>query len=276
MQLPVTLGLVRTSRIRPRLAGLLHLLAGVGLWLGEGTMTDLLVDNSITATAANVLKHRTEYTAMFAFNLLSVAFMVAALPLLREIVRPVNERLARLAVNYGLVACAVQSVLNVFLYAALALIDGTPYRDAFRPVEFQAIAHLCMSLFGTGMFVALVFFGLFSTVLGYLVFTSTFLPRALGVVVGIAGFSWVMMVLVPSLLGPIGPYVLVASLIGPPSLGIWLLAKGVNKERWNQRAGGGRHDQPPDGPPDVDIDLPMTEALALASGNITSRPKLVK
>ena len=140
-------------------------------------------------------------------------------------------------------------------------------------MEFQAIAHLCMSLFGMGMFVALVFFGLFSTILGYLVFTSTFLPRALGVVVAIAGFSWVMMILVPDLLGPIGEYVLAAGLIGQPSLGIWLLVKGVNKERWNQLAGGGGRDEPSGGPPG--IDLPMIEALPLASGNITSRPKLV-
>jgi hypothetical protein len=43
------------------------------------------------------------------------------------------------------------------------------------------------------IFIAFVLFGLSATILGYLAFRSTFLPRALGAVVAIAGITWVAM-----------------------------------------------------------------------------------
>jgi hypothetical protein len=277
MRFTLDLGSLPTVRIRPRLAGLLYLLAVVGLWLGQGSMTDLLVEDSVSATAANVLKHGTEWKAMFAFNLLSACFMAAALPLLHEILRPVNARLSKLAVTYAVVGCAIQAFLNVFLYGALVLINGTPYRDAFRPVEFQAIAHLCMTIFNSGIFVALVFFGLFATIAGCLAFTSTFLPRALGAVVGLGGFGWVL-ILFPNQVDPIWEFVLAGGILGQLSLGLWLLVKGVNKERWNLMANGGAHDEPTDEPPDVPpgIEVPAVEAVTLESKNIINRPKLVR
>ena len=272
MMLPSALWLAHTRSLRPRLTGLLYLLATVCLCIALSLMGYLLFDDSVSATAGYVLKHRTEYAAIVPFNLLSVALMVAALPLIGEILRPASQRLSRLAITFGLIGCAVQALMNVFAYGAMALINGTPYREAFRPVEFQAIAHLCMTMFMIGNTVAFVFYGLCGALFGYLGFRSAFIPRALGAVVGVAGISWGMLIFA-YVVDPIGPYLFLAGLVGQLVLGIWLLAKGVNRGRWNQMAGYGSDDEPPDGPSEGD--LPMTERRPRVTGNITGRPKLV-
>jgi Domain of unknown function (DUF4386) len=270
----ITLSLV-SPRARSRLAGLLYLLATAALYSSQVLMGFLLEDDSITRTAANVLAHRTQYEWVFAVNLLGAAATVGAVALFYEVLRPVNERLSRLAALFGLVGCAIQGFLNVFLYGALALLDGTPYRDAFRPAEFQAIAHLCLIMFADGIFVACVFFGFYCIAIGYLTFKSTFLPRAIGAVVGCGGAAW-LIGLVPRLMDQwtFWRFAIMAGVVGQLVLSLWLLAKGVNDDRWRlmTRLRSGN-----DEPREIQLrtNSPLVELLPDASENIIHRPKLV-
>jgi Domain of unknown function (DUF4386) len=81
----------------------------------------------------------------------------------------------------------------------------------------------------------LYFFGPYCILLGYLVFRSTFLPRALGVVMMLAGVAWLVSLL-PSLAKPIFPYVAATGIVAEAALMLWLLIKGVNEERWKRMA----------------------------------------
>jgi len=81
----------------------------------------------------------------------------------------------------------------------------------------------------------LVFFGFYRLLIGYLIFRSTFLPRILGVLMAIAGLGWLTF-LSPPLANHLSPYNLAPGILGEGLLTLWLLAIGVNEQRWKEQA----------------------------------------
>lgn len=82
---------------------------------------------------------------------------------------------------------------------------------------------------------ALVFFGVYALIKGYLIIQSTFLPRALGVLSVLGGLGWLAF-----LSPPVGyrffPYIVAAGLIGAVANIAWLLVFGVNEQRWKEQS----------------------------------------
>lgn len=259
-------------RNRARLAGLVYLLATVALVTSVGLSGDLLVDDSVPKTAANVLQHGTKYSTLFTINLVAVALTIGLVALLDELLSPVSARLSRLATYVALTGCGVQAVLNVFLYGARALIFGTPYRDSFRPTEFQAIAHLCLTIFDQGLFVAIVFFGLYGVLIGYLAYKSTFLPRVIGIAVGLGGLGWAMLIVPYAVSDDVWTFAVVVGVFGQLAMSFWLLAKGVHADRWRTvaRTRGGNDEETTRGGHRAPADV-----LTFSSENLTRRPTLL-
>jgi hypothetical protein len=80
----------------------------------------------------------------------------------------------------------------------------------------------------------LIFFGISILLLGYLIFKSGFIPRLVGVLEMLAGAAYLVL-LWPPLASDWHPYYLFFA-VGELILGIWLLFKGVDSERWYERA----------------------------------------
>jgi hypothetical protein len=72
---------------------------------------------------------------------------------------------------------------------------------------------------------ALVFFGLFLVVLGYLIARSTFTPAPLGYALAIAGVAWCA-VMIPGLSAPLSLGVMAFGGAAEIVLALWLLAAG--------------------------------------------------
>jgi Domain of unknown function (DUF4386) len=87
--------------------------------------------------------------------------------------------------------------------------------------------------------IALIFFGFTCLVNGYLIFKSGYLPKLIGVLMQIAGLSYLMAcfaaLFAPALADVITPAILLPPLIGESSFCLWLLIKGVDVGRWNER-----------------------------------------
>jgi hypothetical protein len=77
----------------------------------------------------------------------------------------------------------------------------------------------------------LLFFGPFCVLLGLLVARSTFLPRLLGWPLMLAGVAWLAF-LVPTVASYARVPIYVLGFLSEAALMVWLLAKGVNEERW--------------------------------------------
>ena len=78
--------------------------------------------------------------------------------------------------------------------------------------------------------------GIFSTLIGFLIFRSAFLPRILGGLMTFAGLSWLTFLL-PSMASYLSPYNMACGLIGEALMFLWLLVMGVNAQRWRVQAG---------------------------------------
>jgi hypothetical protein len=137
-----------------------------------------------------------------AVNLVATVFYLAVTLLFYDLFKPVSRSLSFLAAIFSLAGCAV-GVLAAF---------QVPF-----PVN------------------PLVFFGFYCILIGYLIFRSTFLPRFLGALMAFGGLGWLTF-LWPPLARSLAPYNLAPGMLGEGVLTVWLLAKGVDPERWEDEA----------------------------------------
>jgi hypothetical protein len=140
-----------------------------------------------------------------------------------------------LAAFFGLTGCAITAVGSLFQLASLVVLTGSPYLGAFSVAQRQALALLSLNVGVQTGTVALVFFGPFQLVLGYLIFRSSFLPRVLGVLIALAGVGWLTF-LSPPLADALRIPLEIVGFVAEAVLMLWLLVVGVNADRWNLRA----------------------------------------
>lgn len=81
------------------------------------------------------------------------------------------------------------------------------------------------------------FFGVYCLLIAYLILKSTFMPKAVGVLMSCAGVSWLTTML-PDLAHALGPLPLIVGMIGEGSLIVYLLIWGLREQRWQEQAQG--------------------------------------
>jgi len=227
-----------SPRTRARLTGVVYLLffvtAVLGSIIAPGISGSGATGDAAT-TANNIVTHQTAFRIGWALGLTSTALYVALMALFYQLFKPVSRTLALLAVFFGLVGCAVTAFGGLFLLAPLVILGGSPYLNVFNSNQLQALALLFLNLNVQLDYIALIFFGTFQIVLGYVIFKSTFLPRIIGALIALAGLGWLTFLSPPlanELLIPLEVFGFVAE----ASLMLWLLVRGVNSQRWMEQA----------------------------------------
>jgi hypothetical protein len=234
-----TLARETSPQIYARIGGILYLIIIVAGLFGHAFIRDrLIVSGDATATAANIRSLESLWRFGIAAELFMLICTVALALILFVLLRPVSRDLALLAVFFNLVSIALEAVSDsLLLLGALFPLGNAEYLRAFEPEQLYALASLSLELNGYGFGVALIFFGCECLVLGYLICRSGYLPKALGVLMAIAGLSYLTnsfaLLLAPTFADLIFPAILIPALVGEASLCLWLLVKGVNVEKWN-------------------------------------------
>ncbi|HXM52262.1 MAG TPA: DUF4386 domain-containing protein [Candidatus Binatus sp.] len=227
-----------SPRTRARLTGVVYLLFFATAVLGAVVAPGISgpgATGDAAATANNIMAHQTAFRVGWALELTSTAFYVALMALFYQLFKPVSRTLALLAAFFGLVGCAVTAYGSLFQLAPMLILGGSPYLSAFNPKQIQALALLFLNLNVRVGYIALVFFGVFQIVLGYLIFKSTFLPRVIGVLIALAGLGWLTF-LSPPLANELLTPLEVLGFVAEAALMLWLLIKGVNSQRWTEQA----------------------------------------
>jgi len=230
-----------SPRTRARITGGIYLLFFLTALLGEfftqraGISGIGALPGDAAATATNIMAHESFYLLGVALGLISTASYVAVTALFYRLFRPVSRSLAFMAAFFGLVGCAITAFGSLFQLAPLAVLGGDPYLSAFTARQLQALALLFLHLNAQVGSIALIFFGLFQILIGFLIFRSTFLPRVLGVLMALAGLGWLIF-LAPPLAALLLTYLEVLGILAEVLLMLWLLVMGVNAERWNLTA----------------------------------------
>ena len=143
-----------------------------------------------------------------------------------------------MAAYLGLTGCVIKTFSRLFFIAPLFVLGGAHYLNVFSAEQLQALALLFLKVNDHGAGIALVFFGFYALLTGYLIVRSTFLPRLLGMLSILGGLGWLSF-LYPPLGYRLFPYIAALGLLGAASLIVWLLAFGVNEQRWKELARAG-------------------------------------
>jgi hypothetical protein len=118
--------------------------------------------------------------------------------------------------------------------AALVLVNGPEFLAVFGKPQLEALALLFLGLHSQGFVVAAIFWGLWLLPLGALVMRSGFAPRAIGVLLILAGVAYVADSFTALLLPEQRPLVNLAALpfeaVGELSMIGWLLVSGAKAQ----------------------------------------------
>jgi hypothetical protein len=241
----MTVPSVETSpQLYARLGGALYLVVIVFGLFAEGFVSNkLIVSGNAAATAHNIMAAPLLWKLSVAGNLIVPVCAVAQTWIYYLLLRPVSKTLVLLSVFFNLVSLAVESVSKLFLLVVMPTLANANYLQAFEPQQLQALAYLALKSHDIAFNIALIFFGCGCLVDGYLIFKSRYLPRLVGLLLQIAGVSYLIACFAslfsPAVADLIIPAILLPPFIGESTLCLWLLIKGVNVARWKERVSMG-------------------------------------
>ena len=224
-------------RFKARVAGALYLFTIVtGIFSAGYVSGTLFVSGDAAATAANILAHRGLFQLGFAVYLIEMACQVAITALFYDLLKPAGKSVSLVAAFLGLTGSIIKTFSRVFFIAPLFILGGAHYLSVFSAEQLNSLALLFLKVNDKGAGMALVFFGFYAILTGYLIIKSTFLPRILGVLSVVGGFGWLTF-LYPPLGSRLFPFLAIFAILGAASLIFWLLVFGVNEQRWKEQAG---------------------------------------
>jgi hypothetical protein len=141
----------------------------------------------------------------------------------------------------NLVSLAVELISKLFLLLVLPTLGSPDYLRAFEPQQLQVLASLALRSHDIAFNIALIFFGLTCLVNGYLIFRSGYFPKLIGILMQLAGISYLIAcfaaLFAPAFADLITPAILLPPFIGETSFCLWLLIKGVDINKWRMIAG---------------------------------------
>jgi hypothetical protein len=225
-----------SPRLKARVTGVFYLVTILTGVFAQGFVSrTLVVDGDAAATAANLLAHKSLFQLGFAVYLVEMACQIAMTALFYDLLKPAGRSVSLVAAFLGLAGSVIKTFSRVFFIVPLFVLGGAHYLSVFSAEQLQALALLFLKVNDRGAGVALVFFGFYALLTGYLIIRSTFLPRILGVLSVVGGLGWLSFLYLP-LAHRAFPYVAVFALLGAAALILWLLVFGVNEQRWKEQA----------------------------------------
>lgn len=230
-----------SPQVYARIGGIAYLIIIVAGAMGEIFIRNkIVVPGDDLATTRNIIASPTLWRVGIFGDLVMHVFDLVLGIVYYTLLKRVNKSLALLSLMFGLIQTAVLVANKMNLMIPLFLLEDSSYLKAFNPQQLQALSALSIQTHEYGFGFGLIFFGFECLIDGYLIFKSEFLPKFLGVFIFIVGICYLvntfLLIFNPKLEGALfssvfGPLIL----IGELSVCLWLLIKGVNLKKWEQR-----------------------------------------
>ena len=214
--------------------------AGVGMMYVPSA---LFVPGDAAATATNIKASEWLYRlGMLSDAVLFLAEVVLVVVLYR-LFEPVSRTLSLIAAYARLTMTVIQGVNLLNSFAVLLVLSGAGYLAAFEQAQLDALALLFVDAHGQVIFIWEAFFALHCFVLGYLIYTSGFVPKVFGALMALAALGYLIEsmgnTLLPRHADVYSAIIGVAAWAGEIPFFLWLLFKGVDEQRWHERAAAG-------------------------------------
>jgi uncharacterized protein DUF4386 len=233
MSTAATIRTLETSpRVKARITGVFSLITILTGIFAQGFVSErLVVQGDAAATATNILTHSGLFQLAYAVFLIEMACNIAMTALFYDLLKPAGRSVSLLAAFLGFAGCVIKTFSRVFFITPLFVLGGAHYLSVFSAEQLQALALLFLKVNDRGAAMALVFFGFYALLTGYLIIRSTFLPRILGVMSVVGGLGWLSFLYLP--LGHVMfLHVVVLALLGAGAMIVF----GVNEQRWQEQA----------------------------------------
>lgn len=221
-----------------KIAGLIYLLVAVfGMFSMMYVDPKFYVPGDAAATAAKILASQGLFRLGVISNLACQISFLFLVHVLYKLLKSVDKDQARLMVILVVAGIPVACLNALNQFASLLILNNGEQLSAFNPAQLQALAMVFFDMYRHGIFIAEIFWGLWLFPFGWLVFKSGFFPKALGVLLMVGCFGYLIEALVV-LLFPAYRVItspgLAISAVAEFSFIFWVLFKGVGVQQGNK------------------------------------------
>lgn len=226
-----------SARSYARIAGVLFLMSALAGGFGEIFVPlQLVVSGDAAATARNIVDSNLLFRLGFASYLVEALCDISLTLVLYVLLRPVHRHLALLAVFFRILSTATFAMTELFYVAPALILGGADYLRAFSPDQLNSLALLSLRFYAYGSGLFMVFYGVPSIVLGYLMFRSGYFPKFLGVLLALGGLGFVASSFLLILAPAYASFVLILpTALAGLALTLWLLIRGVDVAKWEEK-----------------------------------------
>ena len=229
-----------SPRQMARIAGALYLINIVFGAFALGVVPTILIVPALAATAHNIQTHELLYRFGLVAHLVVTLTNIPMAVIFYDLFKVVNRRLALLDVFFTLVATSVEAAGLLNDSTPPVLLGSSHYTSALPPAQLHALAYLPGDLSTIDYSIYGVFYGFDFICVAYLVLNSTFLPRAIGVLLAIDALNYLAGgftgIVAPGVAAHMVPWNGLPTILAEGSLCLWLLVAGVDAVRWKEQA----------------------------------------
>lgn len=218
-----------------RLTGLLYLIVIICAGFSQGYVrATLVVPGDAARTALHILEQGGLFRLGLATDLIAFTADAVIAVLFYQILKPVNKTLAMVAAALRLLAHPAIASLNLLNhYMAQRVLESRDWALSHSPEQLYDLSLLFMDAHRAGYLIAGALFGLHCLLLGVLIYRSAFIPKAFGLLIGLAGMTYLLetfgVFLFPGHEAWLALLVGVSAALGEVSLTGYLLARGVRR-----------------------------------------------
>ena len=183
----------------------------------------LIIYNDGAMTTQNLMDHPKLFLSGIFAMLITFIYDIVLAWACYIFIRPVNPLLALLGAWLRIVyaGLAIVALFN-FLYAYnLANLPGI--EEAYKQQQVLQLVNARRF----GMHLAYIIFGIYLILGGILIYKSSYIPKVLGIMIVLAGLSWIMISLQPYFFRGFDFSWMMYFGVGELAFGIWLLVKGT-------------------------------------------------
>lgn len=229
---------LRSTRSAARLAGIGYIaLFALAIFANFFVRESMIVAGDAQATAANILESQGLFrVGMVAFLAIFLIDLVIAWAL-HLLFRPADADLSLVAAWSRLVYTVFLGVALVYFFQGLQFLSGAGFLETFGRDQLDAQALVAFESFNSTWLIGLVAFGLHLVLVGLLVLRTNLAPRALGLLLMVAGLAYVADTVANMLLVDYADHrdaftamVAVPSIVAEGWFGLWLLLRGGRQD----------------------------------------------
>jgi hypothetical protein len=219
------------QRTLAKVVGALYLIQMATGVFGQVVVRDqLIIRGDATKTAQNIIAAQPMFRLSIIGDLITCTTVIVLIWALYVLLRPVNQRLALLAVLLRLAENAILCAATVNSLVVLKVLSGADYLRSFETPQLHSLVTLLLTAQGLAMNVGFVLLGFGSAVFAYVLMQSRYIPRWLAIL-GIFGSLLLSIVTLSIMvfpdLGAIGLSYMMPMGIYEVGLGLWLFVKGI-------------------------------------------------